>query len=161
MKLRNALLVALVAIVALFAVANWSVIGTPVHVRYLFGSGDLPLGVILLALFIAMVIFHVVAMWYREASNAMDKWLTARELNEAMERAKASEDDRIGRLAKSIDLQHRELGDKLDELLARIAAVKLEKVIERESAGVAGRMRKVEKRLRKDLRRSGRRFRRR
>lgn len=157
MKFRNVLLFAIVLIVVTFALFNWAAIGTPLHVRYLLGAGELPLGMILLAMFAVMVFYHIVTVWFHDASRVMEKWLTARELNEALERATASDDDRISRLAKHIDEQHQDLGARLDELSHRLDAIKLAKVIERETADVQGRISKAEKGIRKDIRKSRRR----
>lgn len=160
MKLSNALLLAFVVLIGIFAGINWSAIGAPVTVNYFVGSGELPLGVILLAFTGVAVIFHVVVGWMGKASTAVEKWLTEKELNDALERAQDTQDDRVSRLSKAVDSQHRSLQKKIDEVLGRLDAINLAKVIEQEAEEVEDKIEEAEKGLRKDIRRQRRRSRR-
>lgn len=152
MKLRNALLLVYVVVVLVFAAFNWSAIGTTGPVNYLLGSGDLPIGVILLFLLGVMVIFHLVTEWLRDTSSAVDRWATERKLNEALKRATDTDDDRVSRLAKDVESQHRLLEKKIDALLDQIEEVKLAKLIEKETEEVEDRIKEAEKEIRKDIR---------
>lgn len=142
-----------VVVVAIFAGFNWSAIGTPMTVDYFIGSGELPLGVILLALTGIVVIFHVVVEWLRDASSAVEKWLTEKELNEALERALDSEDNRVSQLSKAVEDQHRNLEKKIDKVLDQFDKIKLAKLIEQEAGEVEDRIKEAEKGLRKDIKR--------
>lgn len=153
MKLSRALLLGFVVVVAIFAGFNWSAIGTPMTVDYFIGSGELPLGVILLALTGIVVIFHVVVEWLRDASSAVEKWLTEKELNEALERALDSEDNRVSQLSKAVEDQHRNLEKKIDKVLDQFDKIKLAKLIEQEAGEVEDRIKEAEKGLRKDIKR--------
>lgn len=157
MKLRNAFLLVFVVAVLLFAAFNWSAVGTSLPVNYLVGSGELPLGVILLVLLGVMVVFHLFTEWLRDASSAVDKWVTERKLNEALNRAMDADDDRVSRLAKDVESQHRLLEKKIDALLDQIEEVKLAKLIEKETEEVEGRIEEAEKEIRKDIRKQRRR----
>lgn len=160
MKLRNAFLLAFVIALLAFAAFNWSAIGAAVPVNYFLGSGELPLGAILLVMLGIMVIFHLVTESLRDASGAVDKWVTERKLNDALKRAMDTDDDRVSRLAKDVESQHRLLEKKIDALLDQFEEVKLAKLIEKETEEVEDRIGEAEKEIRKDIRKHQRRSRR-
>lgn len=149
-----------VVTVGIFAAFNWPAIGGSVPVNYLFGSDELPLGVILLALISIMVMFFLVTEWLRDASSAVEKWATEHKLNEALDRAMDTNDDRVSRLAKDVESQHRLLEKKIDALLDQIEQVKLAKLIEKETEEVEDRIEEAEKEIRKDIRKQRRRLKR-
>lgn len=125
MSLRTLFLILVLAAIATFVGVNWTEINRPVELSLLFTDVHFPLGLILLALMVVLLLLFVGFMTYMQGTLLKETRRHARELSAQRELADKAEvsrftdlrahlDKEVTRLAGSIDQQRQETLSRID-----------------------------------------------
>ena len=95
MKLRNLLLLAVLAMLSIFVAINWSAIMTPTSVSLLFTTMEVPLGLILLAVTALLIVIFLGFVAYMQSSLIISRQRLMRDLDAQRELANKAEASRF------------------------------------------------------------------
>ncbi len=124
MQLRSLLLVAVLALTALFAVINWHAVMAPTTLSLLFATVEAPLGLILLALAAAIALLFLVFIVYLETSALLETRRHGKALESQRQLADQAEASRFTELRAFLDSRLTALSSEhqvaRDAMLARL-----------------------------------------
>lgn len=103
MKLRAVVLVLLLALLALFTLANWSAITANTQVSLLVARVEAPLGLILLAFLVVVIVVFLFLMVFQQAAVILETRRYAKELSAQRTLADQAEASRFTDLRKHLD----------------------------------------------------------
>ena len=122
MTLRTAFLLLLFAVIALFAVLNWSAFMAPTAISLGVASVQAPLGLILLAFIALLAAVFLGYLVYLQTTFLMEARRNARELQAQRELADQAEASRFSQLQSFLEAELRKLAQYGDETKAAILA---------------------------------------
>lgn len=102
MNLRTLQLLLLFAVIAIFAIVNWSAFTTPTTLSLVFGNVQAPLGLIMLALTGLLVALFLVYIVYQQAGVIVEARRSSRDMAAQRELAEKAEASRFTELQASV-----------------------------------------------------------
>jgi uncharacterized integral membrane protein len=121
MTVRGFVYTLIVLLIAVFTVANWSVITQPTALNLLVARIDAPLGVVmLLAILVVLAIGFLLLELQRLSWNRQQKALQ-RELDRQRQLAEDAEASRLAALQTLLTNEVASIRDRLDQILERMA----------------------------------------
>lgn len=121
MKAPTILLLAVLAIIVIFAAANWSVIMAPTTVSLIVTDIQAPLGLLLLGITVVITALFLVFVAYLQTGVLLEARRHSRELQAQRELADKAEASRFTELRTHLDTELRRIGDQVAE--SRTAAI--------------------------------------
>lgn len=116
MRPRVLLTIAIVALVAVFALANWSTVSAPATLNLLVAQVEAPLGIVMLMMLGLVMLVYLILLAVAEGSAV----ITQRRMNREMERlrrlADQSEASRFADLRSYVEGEFAALHEKLDRI---------------------------------------------
>ena len=144
MNLRSGLVILVMVLIALFSILNWSVLMAPTDLSLGFASARAPLGLIMLALIVALAAVFLIYIVVLQAGMMSESRRVAKELKAQRELADKAEASRFDELRQlhSADLQ---------KLLARVDQLdrELRSAIEAQANGINATLGELDDRLQK------------
>jgi hypothetical protein len=122
MKTPSILLIAILAVVFIFAAANWGVITAPTSVSLLVTDVHAPLGLILVSITLLLTALFLIYVVYLQTSVLLDARRHARELATQRELADKAEASRFTDLRNHLDGEMQKLADKVEQSGNSLAA---------------------------------------
>ena len=113
MKAPTLLLLAVLALIVVFAVVNWNVIMAPTTVSMLVTDVQAPLGLILLSITLLLTALFLIFVVYLQTGVLLDARRHSRELQAQRELADKAEASRFTDLRTYLDLELRKLADQV------------------------------------------------
>ena len=115
MKAPTVLLLAVLALIVVFAAVNWSVIMAPTTVSMLVTDVQAPLGLILLSITLMITALFLIFVVYLQTNVLLDARRHSRELGAQRELADKAEASRFTDLRSYLDTELRRIGDQVAE----------------------------------------------
>lgn len=116
MKPRLTLTVAIVAMVGLFAIANWSTLAAQTTLNLLVAQVEAPLGIVMLMMLGAVMFVYLALLVVAEGRHASAQRRMAREMERLRRLAEQSEESRYGELRAYVEAQFATLCARLDRM---------------------------------------------
>jgi hypothetical protein len=113
MKTPTILLLAVLALIVVFAVVNWNVIMAPTTVSMLVTDVQAPLGLILLSITLLLTALFLIFVVYLQTGVLLDARRHSRELQAQRELADKAEASRFTDLRTYLDLELRKLAEQV------------------------------------------------
>jgi uncharacterized integral membrane protein len=127
MRARTAVLLVILVALGIFAALNWSVITTPTQLHVVVARIEAPIGVILLAVALALTLLYAVFLAWIETSALLEARRFARELQAQRQLAESAEASRYTELKSLLQTELSALRtlreDVSRDVLARIDRV--------------------------------------
>jgi uncharacterized integral membrane protein len=139
MRARTALMLVILVALGIFAALNWAVFTAPTALNLAFARVEAPLGVVMLAITVAVTLLYVAFLAWLETAALLEARRSTRELHAQRQLAQNAEASRYTELKAFISTE-------LDEL--RTAR-------ETSALDLSGRLDRVETELRADIERAG------
>lgn len=130
MKAPTILLLAVLALIVIFAVANWGVIMAPTTVSLIVADIQAPLGLLLLGITVMITALFLIFVAYLQTGVLLEARRHSRELQAQRELADKAEASRFTELRNHLDTELRRIGDQVAE--SRTAAIARLDHVERE-----------------------------
>jgi energy-coupling factor transporter transmembrane protein EcfT len=115
MKAPTILLLAVLALIVVFAAVNWGVIMAPTTVSMLVTDVQAPLGLILLSITLLITALFLIFVVYLQTGVLLDARRHSRELQAQRELADKAEASRFTDLRGYLDTELRKIGDQIAE----------------------------------------------
>ncbi|HEX7812718.1 MAG TPA: LapA family protein [Burkholderiales bacterium] len=115
MKAPTILLLAVLALIVVFAAVNWGVIMAPTTVSMLVTDVQAPLGLILLSITLLITALFLIFVVYLQTGVLLDARRHSRELQAQRELADKAEASRFTDLRGYLDTELRRIGDQISE----------------------------------------------
>ena len=115
MKTPTILLLAVLALIIVFAAVNWSVIMAPTTVSLLVADIQAPLGLLLLGITVMITALFLIFVAYLQTNVLLDARRHSRELGAQRELADKAEASRFTDLRSYLDVELRKLGEQVAE----------------------------------------------
>jgi hypothetical protein len=122
MKAPTLLLLVVLAVVVVFAAANWSVITAPTTVSVLVADIQAPLGLLLLGITVLISALFLIFVVYLQTGVLLDARRHSRELQAQRELADKAEASRFTDLRLYLDAELRRLGEQVAQSQAVVTA---------------------------------------
>ena len=119
MNRHSILYIILLAVLAVFVIANWGTLSTPSEINLLFGQVVAPIGILVLAVVAALVLVGVILNALRQRAWTRERLELSRELEQSRQRADSAEESRIRSLRETVEREVATIRAQLDLLLAR------------------------------------------
>lgn len=116
MRLRTVLVILLIILLAIFTAANWGVFVEPTRLSLLVTSFDAPLGLLMLAILVAVVLGFVAYMAVWQGKALAEARRNAKELERQRQLAEQAETSRFSDLRALMQAETRQLTVRLDEV---------------------------------------------
>jgi uncharacterized integral membrane protein len=139
MRARTALMLVILVVLGIFAALNWAVFTAPTALNLVFARVEAPLGVVMLAITVAVTLLYVVFLAWLETAALLEARRSAREIHAQRELAQHAEASRYTELKAFIST---ELGE-------------LRTARESRALELSSRLDRVETELRADIERAG------
>jgi uncharacterized integral membrane protein len=139
MRARTALMLVILVALGIFAALNWAVFTAPTALNLVFARVEAPLGVVMLAITVAVTLLYVVFLAWLETAALLEARRSAREIHAQRELAQHAEASRYTELKAFIST---ELGE-------------LRTARESRALELSSRLDRVETELRADIERAG------
>ncbi len=139
MRVRTALMLVILVALGIFAALNWAVFTAPTALNLVFARVEAPLGVVMLAITVAVTLLYVVFLAWLETAALLEARRSAREIHAQRELAQHAEASRYTELKAFIST---ELGE-------------LRTARESRALELSSRLDRVETELRADIERAG------
>jgi mannitol-specific phosphotransferase system IIBC component len=141
MKAPTILLLAILAVIFVFAAANWGVITAPATVSLLVADVQAPMGLILVSITLLLTALFLIFVVYLQTSVLLEARRHSRELAAQRELADKAEASRFTDLRSYLDLELQKLGEKVEQTGNSLAAYigELEDRLQSQRAGVPAR----------------------
>jgi uncharacterized integral membrane protein len=139
MRARTALMLVILVTLGIFAALNWAVFTAPTALNLVFARVEAPLGVVMLAITVAVTLLYVVFLAWLETAALLEARRSAREIHAQRELAQHAEASRYTELKAFIST---ELGE-------------LRTAQESRALELSSRLDRVETELRADIERAG------
>jgi uncharacterized integral membrane protein len=123
MKPRSTLTVAIVALVGLFAIANWGTLAAHTTLSLLVAQVEAPLGIVMLMLLAAIMFVYLALLALAESRHASAQRRMVREMERLRRLAEQSEESRYGELRAYVEAQFAALDAKLDRIASQQAVM--------------------------------------
>lgn len=115
MKAPTVLLLAVLALIAVFTAANWGVIMAPTKVSMLVTDVQAPLGLILVSITLLLTALFLIFVVYLQTNVLLDARRHSRELQAQRQLADKAEASRFTDLRGYLDTELRRIGDQVAE----------------------------------------------
>ena len=115
MKAPTVLLLAVLALIVVFAGVNWGVIMAPTTVSLIVADIQAPLGLLLLGITVLITALFLVFVVYLQTNVLLDARRHSRELGAQRELADKAEASRFTDLRSYLDVELRKLGEQVAE----------------------------------------------
>ncbi len=122
MKVRTFVLLLVFLLIALFAVLNWDAFNAATTLSLGFGTVEAPLGVVMLAIVIAISILFLAVLFYVQTSALLETRRHARELNAQRELADRAEASRFNELREYLKAELGGISERAESAQAAIDA---------------------------------------
>jgi uncharacterized integral membrane protein len=139
MRARTALMLVILVVLGIFAALNWAVFTAPTALNLVFARVEAPLGVVMLAITVAVTLLYVVFLAWLETAALLEARRSAREIHAQRELVQHAEASRYTELKAFIST---ELGE-------------LRTARESRALELSSRLDRVETELRADIERAG------
>jgi uncharacterized integral membrane protein len=130
MYLRTILIVAVLGLLAIFALFNWSAFMSPTTLTVGFSTVEAPLGLILLAIVGLITLLFLIYIVFLQSTSLLESRRQARELQSQRELADRAEDSRFQQLRAAMETELKKLEAQADEskaaILSRLDALERE-----------------------------------
>ena len=113
MYLRTLLIVAVLGLMAIFALFNWNAIMAPTTLTLGFSTVEAPLGLILLVTVALITLLFLIYVAFLQSSVLLESRRQARELQSQRELADHAEESRFQQLRSATEAQLRELENQI------------------------------------------------
>jgi uncharacterized integral membrane protein len=120
MYLRTLLIVAVLGMLAIFAMFNWSAFVSPTTLSVGFSTVEAPLGMILLAMVGVITLLFLIYVVFLQSSSLLESRRQARELQSQRELADRAEDSRFQQLRSAMETELKNLEAQTNESKAAI-----------------------------------------
>jgi uncharacterized membrane protein len=124
MYLRTLLIVIVLGVVAIFAYLNWPVILLPATLSVGFTTLDAPLGLILLAVIVALTLLFLIYLVYLQSTALLETRRHTRELQQQRDIADSAEASRVRELRLFIEQEMQ----RQDNALAQTKTLMIERI---------------------------------
>jgi uncharacterized integral membrane protein len=139
MRARTALMLVILVALGIFAALNWAVFTAPTALNLVFARVEAPLGVVMLAITVAVTLLYVVFLVWFETAALMEARRSAREIHAQRELAQNAEASRYTELKAFVSTELGELRTAREtwaqELSGRLDRVETELRVDIERAG--------------------------
>lgn len=156
MRAPSLILLLVLALVVVFAGANWSAISANTPVSLLVTTVQAPLGLIMIGITIVVTVMFLAFLVYLQTSILLDSRRHSRELQAQRELADKAEASRFTELRSYLDVELRRLSERSAELRADVASridgarQDLRTTIEQSENGLAAMIGELDDRLHPD-----------
>jgi uncharacterized integral membrane protein len=153
MYLRTILIVAVLGLLAIFALFNWSAFMSPTTLTVGFSTVEAPLGMILLAIVALVTLLFLIYIVFLQSSSLMESRRQARELQSQRELADRAEDSRFQQLRSAMETELKNLEAQANEskaaILGRLDALErdVRSAVEQSGNSVAAYLGEIEDRV--------------
>jgi uncharacterized integral membrane protein len=158
MNLRTLQLLLLFAVIAVFALVNWSAFTMPTTLSLVFATVQAPLGLIMLALTALLAGMFLIYIVYQQAGLIADARRASRELAAQRQRAENAEASRVTELQALLTSELRTIGTRLADVQAEMSrhvdtsAQALAAQVTQTSNGLAAHLGEIEDKIDRALR---------
>ena len=119
MSFRSGLTLAIVVLIGLFTLVNWSTVTAPTSINLLVATVQAPLGVMFLLILGAVVVAYLLLGALAEARALRETRETAKEMERLHRLLEHAEASRIGELRADLSRELAKAQEKLDQILAQ------------------------------------------
>jgi hypothetical protein len=120
MYLRTILIIAVLGLLAIFALFNWSAFMSPTTLTVGFSTVEAPLGLILLAIVGLITLLFLIYIVFLQSTSLLESRRQARELQSQRELADRAEDSRFEHLRSAMETELKNLQAQANESKAAI-----------------------------------------
>lgn len=119
MRPKLILTIAIVALVGVFALANWGTFSTPTSINLLIAQVEAPLGIIMLMTLLVVMLVYLILLAVAEGSSIRSQGRMNREMEHLRRLADQSEESRFAALRSFVESEFVALHEKLDRVAGR------------------------------------------
>jgi uncharacterized integral membrane protein len=117
MRFRTVLLIIVVVATAAFLVINWRVFAAPVHLNFLFGTAEIPIGTVMLGLLALVILAFAIYVGIWQGTILMDYRRQSKELQTQRTLADDAEASRFTELSTLLRDEMSKLDKRLEAAL--------------------------------------------
>lgn len=149
MKLLGSIIIVALSLLALFTLANWSVLTAPTTLSFVFFEIQGPLGVVLLGVTVVLVLLFALYALSLRTTMLMASHRHKQELQAQRKLAESAEASRLNELRQQMEREFGQLRSQIEQLAGRIESAEqaLGKSFDETANGLAAGIGEVEEKL--------------